>query len=75
MKVIDELCITAYLESLHISMSHAVRMLEISIEGKEGCDWDLRIAKSNLEQLERAMNFVRVQSFDARQIFYEVEAI
>lgn len=69
MKVISEICTLALLESLKINLDHAVKMLEISIDHNEAIEWDLRIAKANLEQLERLITYVKAEAFNASELY------
>ena len=73
MKVISEPCTLALLESLRLNLDHAVKMLEISLDHNEAIEWDLRIAKANLEQLERLITYVKKESFNASEIYYPKE--
>lgn len=69
MKVNSTICTLTLLESLQINLDHAVKMLEISMEHKEAHEWDLRVAKGNLEQINRLIDYVKTNSFNASEIY------
>jgi len=74
MKVISEICTITMLEGLQMNMDHAVKMLEISLDHNEAIEWDLRIARANLEQVNRLIIYVKTNAFNASEI-YEAKGI
>ena len=65
MKVVSLEIVLIYLEQIQLAAIHMVNMLEISFKCHETLEIDLEVAKRNLKEINRHIDFIKGLTFEA----------
>lgn len=70
MKVVAEVMVVAFLESILLDAKRVVNLLEINHKYGVTDVYDLMVAKGNVDAIERKIQIIKEESFTASSLYF-----